>query len=149
MLEHLKRNTEKDMKEVISQSNLSTRRQKQALLENVNVPRKVKRTLLCHNVLILELKNKYKKNKRDKQRHILSESMPEKILKTYRLLLKSKFIFSRKRHLANTRRPSNFTYDRLSKITKVRLQEINKIRDFYVRDDNIILTADIITRFKI
>ena len=71
MLEHLKRNTEKDMKEVISQSNLSTRRQKQALLENVNVPRKVKRTLLCHNVLILELKNKYKNNKIDKQRHPL------------------------------------------------------------------------------
>ena len=92
------------------------------MLENANVPRKVKRTLLFHNVLILELKNKYKKNKRDKQKHILSESMPGKILKKYRFLLKSKFNFSRKRQ---------------------------NIRDFYVREDNIILTADIMTRFKI
>ena len=69
MLEHLKRNTGKELKEVISQSNLSTRRQRKALLENANVPRKVKRTLLFSNVLILELKNKYKNNKIDKQRH--------------------------------------------------------------------------------
>lgn len=54
MLEHIKRNTEKELKEVISQSNLTTRRQRKALLENVNVPRKVKRTLLFHNVLIQE-----------------------------------------------------------------------------------------------
>lgn len=63
-----------------------------------------------------------------------------------------KFSFSRKRHLANARWQSNFTYDRLSNIIKVRLQERNKISDIYVRDDNSITTADqkdTITRFKI
>lgn len=113
----------------------------------------VKRTLLFHNVLVHELKEKMSNAKSDKQRQTLSQVVSGKLLKQYKVqnMLKQ-FGISGKRLRSNVAKDFSVAYKRARTRKAVSYDTVTKIHAFYLREDNSSSTAgkkETVTRKKI
>ncbi len=115
------------------------------------VPAEVHRTLLFHNALISNIRQKYQDTKEERVRQMISRIVTGKIIKHYKLQKKTQTLlgFSRKRCGQTNRSGLSFQRKKYQS-TQSKLQK--KIEDFFLRDEVSRLTAgkkQTITRRKV
>ena len=98
----------------------------------------LRRTLLFHNAIMSELREKYQTQRCAKDRQVISKILAGKILKKYRLVkvAQREFGFSPKAMRANEKRPTSLQYTRKKQCNRISKASDEKIKGFLERDDN-------------
>lgn len=96
----------------------------------------IKKTLLFHEALMEDIRNKYKKAQGEKEKQIISKVITGKVLKKYRLqrVALNSLGFSKKRCKNEKNMRVNYNYQR-KRNCRVADGIINRVKDFYSRDD--------------
>ncbi|XP_028254033.1 uncharacterized protein LOC114441699 isoform X2 [Parambassis ranga] len=96
----------------------------------------IQKTLLFHEALVQDIRNKYTKAQGEKERQIIAKIVTGKVLKKYRLqrFALNSLGFSKKRWNHEKEGRFNFTYDR-KRNNRIAAGLIERVRDFYLRDD--------------
>ncbi len=96
----------------------------------------IKKTLLFHEALMEDIRNKYNKAQGEKEKQIISKVITGKVLKKYRLqrFALNSLGFSKKRCKNEKNMRVNYNYQR-KRNCRVADGIINRVKDFYSRDD--------------
>lgn len=96
----------------------------------------IQKTLLFHEALVEDIRNKYKKAQGERERQIISKIITGKVLKKYRLqrFAQNSLGFSKKRWKNEKNGKVNYTYQRKRNNRAVD-GLMSRVRAFYSRDD--------------
>lgn len=96
----------------------------------------IQKTLLFHEALVEDIRNKYQKAQGERERQIISKLLKGKVLKKYRLqrFAQNSLGFSKKRWENDKNEKVNYTYQR-KRNKRIGDGLISKVRAFYLRDD--------------
>lgn len=101
-------------------------------------PHTLRRTLVFHNALLAELRDRYENLSSEREKQLISKIMAGKILKKYRLLkmARTEFGFSAKRMRNNEKRSAALKYTRKKQKNSITTDTEEKIKQFLERDEN-------------
>lgn len=101
-------------------------------------PHTLRRTLVFHNALLAELRDRYENMSSEREKQLISKIMAGKILKKYRLLkmTRTEFGFSAKRMRNNEKRSAALKYTRKKQKNSISTDTEEKIKQFLERDEN-------------